>query len=547
MNRTGTQLLSGRWLTRHPWRVLVLTVALAALIGGGVAGLGFKNDYRIYFGKDNPELLAYDAIQSVYNKSDNILFVLEPASASAFTVETLSAIVELTNKAWQLPYSSRVDSLTNYQHTVADGDDIVVGDLVPDPAKLSEAELESVKRIALGEPSLLNRLVSPSGHVAGVDVTLQLPSDDPFAVVEAAERARELARELEGQYPGLKLHLTGMVMLNDAFSEAVMQDNKTLVPIMYLLLFATLMLCLRSLSATLSVMLLILVAIAMALGAAGWFGWFLTPTSAMAPPIIMTMAVADCVHILVTQLHSMRLGAPKHLAIQESLRINFQPILLTSVTTAIGFLSLNFSDAPPFRDLGNIVAIGVLWAWLLSLTLLPALMMILPVNIAPGKEPDRTVMVDLAGFVIRRRKSLLLVNGLAALVLIGLAPRNALNDEFVKYFDQTVDFRRSTDFLDANLGGMYTLELSIHAGGDGAVNEPVFLERLEALVDWLRAQPEVRNVDSITDVFKRLNKNMHRDRPEWYKLPAERELAAQYLLLYEMSLPYGLDLNDRVD
>lgn len=131
---------------------------------------------------------------------------------------------------------------------------------------------------------------------------------------------------------------------------------------------------------------------------------------------------------------------------QESLRINFQPILLTSVTTAIGFMSLNFSDAPPFRDLGNIVALGVMLAFVLSVTLLPALMTILPVRIKARDELDNSFMKGLATFVIKRRKTLLIGNSLLAVVLMSFIPLNEINDEFVKYFDERIEFRRATDF-----------------------------------------------------------------------------------------------------
>jgi len=336
-------------------------------------------------------------------------------------------------------------------------------------------------------------------------------------------------------------------MMNNAFAESSMTDNKTLVPLMYGIVIVALLLSLRSISATCAVVLLILLSIVSALGIAGWLRWDLTPTSAIAPTIILTMAVADCVHLLVTMLHNMRIGHEKRQAIRESIRINFQPIFLTSATTAIGFLSMNFSDAPPFRDLGNIVAMGVLLAFLLSITFLPALMSILPVRVKRQDDLDNRHMQLLADFVIRRRRALLVVNGLLAVGLTSFVPLNELNDEFVKYFDETIEFRRSTDFFTDNLGGLYSMEFSIHAPGAGGISEPAYLQALQRFTEWLEEQPEVIHVHTITDTFKRLNKNMHGDDPAWYKLPGRRDLAAQYLLLYEMSLPYGLDLNDQIN
>jgi len=535
-----------RFVTTYPWRILLLIIMAMSAMAWGATKLGFTNDYREYFSQENPQLHAFNDMQDTYNKSDSVMFVLQPEGGVVFNSQTLNAIQQLTEKSWKLPYSSRVDSVTNFQYTEAEGDDLRVADLVVNPM-VSAAEIERIKQVALAEPFLFNRLISPNADVAGVNVTLQMSGKDPNEVIIVAEAARKLVTEIEASYPGMKVYLTGMAMMSNAFSESAIKDNKHLVPLMYACVIVVLWLSFRSIVATISVVLLIVFSIVSALGLAGWLGWNLTPTSAISPTIILTMAVADCVHILVTLLHNMRLGHDKKQAIQESLRVNFQPIFLTSLTTAIGFLSMNFSDAPPFRDLGNIVAIGVILAWLFSITFLPALMAILPVKVKVQDELDNSAMKYLANWVIKNRKGLLIVNGIIALLMISFVPQNQLNDEFVKYFDESTEFRQGTDFLNENMGGIYNIEFSIHAQEAGGINEPQFLNAVQKLVDWLFTQPEVVHANTVTDIFKRLNKNMHGDNAEWYKLPDQRELSAQYLLLYEMSLPYGLDLNDQIN
>lgn len=535
------------FVTEHPWWILLLTLIAVSAMASGIINLSLRTDYRIYFGKENPQLQAFDAIQDIYNKSDAVLFLLEPEDGNVFSPQTLQAIQQLTEKSWKLPYSSRVDSITNFQHSHAQEDDLIVADLVIDPLTLSSSDLEKIKQVALAEPLLLKRLVSGKGHVAGVNVTIQLPDGDLAAAPNVAKSARELAAQIESNYPGMKIYLTGMVMMTNAFSESAMNDNKTLLPIMYGIVILVLLFSLRSFSATFTVVILILFSIVPTMGIAGWLGWYLTPTSLTSATIILTMAVADCVHILVTQLHLMRIGHKKKQAIQESLKINFQAIFLTSITTAIGFLSMNFSDAPPFRDLGNMVAIGVILAWILSVTFLPAMMAILPVKVKLKEDLDNSAMQHLAEWVIRYRKPLLIINTIIAIVLIAFVPRNELNDEFVKYFDETVEFRKGTDFANDHMGGIYTIEFSIHAKQQGDISEPQFLQKVQKLADWLSTQSKITHIYTVTDTFKRLNKNMHGDEDEWYRLPDSRELAAQYLLLYEMSLPYGLDLNDQIN
>ena len=530
----------------HPWRILILTLLVVMSAGSGGRFIEFTNDYRVFFSEENPELQAFEEMQNIYTKTDNVLFVIAPKDGNVFNASTLNMIAELTELSWQTPYSTRVDSVTNFQHTVAKEDDLLVGDLVDSNSTLSLDEISYVRNIALNEPLLVKRLVSPSGHVAGVNVTIQLPGKSLTEVPEVAQFSRELKRTLEDNYPNHRIYITGLAMMNNAFGESSQNDMTTLVPMMFLTIIVVLGLLLRSFSATISSIVMIFFTIIFAMGLMGWLGWRLTPASASAPTIIMTMAVADTVHLLVTFLHNLRKGMNKTDAIADSLRINIQPIFITSITTAIGFLSMNFSDVPPFHDLGNVVAIGVLFAFVLSVTTLPAMVILMPMRIKVREEQQIGVMNSFANIVIEYRKLLLILMGGVALSLMAFLPQNKLDDGFVEYFDESVDFRQATDFSSQNLSGIYTIQYSLDQGESGGVSEPKFLENVERFSEWLRTQDEVMHVQTITDTFKRLNKNMHADDPAFYRLPASRELAAQYLLLYELSLPYGLDLNDQI-
>jgi predicted RND superfamily exporter protein len=230
----------------------------------------------------------------------------------------------------------------------------------------------------------------------------------------------------------------------------------------------------------------------------------------------------------------------------ESMRINFQPVFVTSLTTILGFLSLNFSDAPPFHDLGNIAALGVGTAFILSVTFLPAMVAILPAH-SKKEVRGKKALGNFGEFVIKNQKRLLVGTAIITLALVSLVPRNELNDVFVEYFDKTVEFRLDSDYAAEHLTGVYYIDYALRSPDVGGVSDPDFLKGVDKFSQHLRSLPEVVHAHTITDTFKRLNKNMHGDDPSWYKLPDERELAAQYLLLYEMSLPYGLDLNNQID
>ncbi|PCI61167.1 MAG: RND transporter [Gammaproteobacteria bacterium] len=537
-----------KWLTNHPWLVILTAIVLTFAAAYGAQKLVFKSDYRVFFGKDNPQLIAYESMQKIYSKSDTVNFILAPKNQKIFTNKNLAGIKALTKASWQIPFSTRVDSITNFQYSHAEEDDMIVEDLVDDVTLLSVAQLRKIKTIALKEPLLINSIISAKADVTNVSVTIQLPGKNPVKEMPTVvKKVRALKAEFEANNPEVKVYLSGMVMMNTSFAESSIHDMSTLVPLMFLVVIITIALLLKTITGTISTVVIIILSIVSTMGLAGWMGFYLTGPSASAPTMILTLAVADCIHILSTMFYEMRRGMEKRAAILESLKVNLQPIFLTSATTAIGFLSMNFSDSPPFRDLGNLVAIGVSIAFLLSVTLFPALLMALPLRVKQKAEDKHDIMDKISDFVIKKRKLLLPTMSLFIFGFAFFIQNNQLNDDFVKYFDETVPFRQSTDFMQEHLSGMTVVEISIDSQESSGINSPKYLKTLDNFTTWLRAMPITDHVNTITDTMKRLNKNMHSDDPSWYKLPANNELAAQYLLLYEMSLPYGLDLNNQLN
>ena len=526
------------------WAIIVLTFVIVGLISSGITNIGFSSNYRVFFSPDNEQLVAFETIQNTYSKSDNVLMVLEPEGGRVFDREVLAAVQDLTERSWQLPYSTRVDSITNYQHTRAEEDDLIVSDLVEYP---EDVDLEYVKNVALNEPLLVRRLISPEAHVTAINVTVQLPQLSESEMPEVVAAARELAAQFEKEYPSLSVYMTGSVMLGNAFSESAQKDMTNLMPIMLLVIIATLWLLLRSFTGTIATVLVIFLSVLTAMGMFGHLGWTLTGPSTSAPTVITTMAVADCVHILVSFLFNLRQGMQKEAAMHESIRINLQPVFITSLTTVLGFMTMNFSEVPPFRDLGNTVAMGVIAAFFFSVFFLPALVCILPFSAKKQAQRKSKAMDILAGFIIENRRGVLIGSGIVTLVLFALIPTNQINDDFIGYFKTSVEFRADTEFTSDNLSGMYNIAYSLEQGESNGISTPEFLRQIEAFTDWLKAKDEVTNVETITEIFKRLNKNMHGDDQDYFKLPENKELAAQYLLLYEMSLPYGLDLNNQLN
>jgi hypothetical protein len=538
----------GPWVIKYRWLIIILSFLLVFAAASGGRFLVFKADYRVFFSEDNPQLTAFEKLEKTYTRNDNVLFVLTPKDGNVFTRETLKVVETLTEKAWQIPYSIRVDSISNFQHTRSEADDLIVEDLVSDAGNLSDSQLKNIKDIATKEPLLIRRLVSPSGHVTSVSATIQLPRiDETKEVPEVVIFARKLADEIRVLAPNVNVRLSGMVLMNNAFAESAQGDMMSLVPLSFLVMFVMLLLLLKSFSTTFGTILVIFMSILTGMGLGGYIGFPLTGPSVSSMTIILTVAIANSVHILTTFIHEMRSGKDKSSAISETLRINLQPVFLASATTMVGFLTMNFSEVPPFQHLGNFVAMGVVASFFLSITFLPALISILPVRVKVKKDDDDKFMIKLGDFVVNKKKQLMWGMGVLIVTLVMFLPKNELNDVFVHYFDETIQFRVDSDYVDKNLTGLYVVDYSIETGEEGGINEPGYLNEVEDFANWYREQPETRHVNVFTDVIKRLNKNMHGDDESWYKIPDERNLSAQYLLMYEMSLPYGLDLNNQLD
>lgn len=536
------------WVTQRPLHAMLITLLLLIAASMGIGQLSFKSDLRIYFSKDNPQIAALDNMEQTYTKVDNVLFVLAPKQG-VFTPEVLRLVADLTAQAWHIPYASRVDSITNFKYSSASGDDIVVDDLVVDVDQLHTADLEKIRAIATTDPLLVNRAISPNGQVTGINVTINIPKGEELSSVpKVVAQARALAAEIQAQHPDIDIYLSGVVMMDNAFAEASEADMKTLVPAMLVISLLIMGLIMRSWLAGTAALLVLTFAIVTAMGLAGWLGILLNPVSINAPNIILTVAICDCVHLLIAYMINLRTSATKQDAMITSLAENTWALFVTNITTCIGFLTLNFSEAPPFRDLGNITALGVIAAFVFTLLFLPAFMMFFNVQGHSSEKSRLQTAIDrLANIIIARPKQILLAMSVFVLSAGAGIFNNVLNDEFVKYFDEDVEFRQATDFTAEHLTGIYYIDYALKGATPSGINEPAYLHSLGDFTDWLRTQPEVIHVNSITDIYKRLNKNMHGDNPEYYRLPESSELAAQYLLMYEMSLPYGLDLRDRIN
>lgn len=531
----------------HPWRVILCTVVLVMGFGNFLQFVAPSMSYKDLFGADFPLLIEYERLQSEYTNDESLLFLVEAKNGDAFTPELLSGVEELTESLWQTPYSIRVDSISNHQHTEADGDDLTVADMFEQSAQMAPDEIVRLRDIAIRDPLTVNRVVNAQGNAFSLVISFALPNQRVSEKSEIMAFVNGRADEFRKSFPQANVYVGGLIALDHTFMDISSKESALFLLMNTALVVSLMALLLRRIKPLLASILIFFISIAFAMAVSGFMGWKITPFSASVPTVVLIIAVADCVHIITAFVHRLNRGIEQRQALLEALATNVRPIVITSVTTAIGLMTLNFSSSLSVRALGSMSAAGVMAACLLSLTLLPALLSL-------GKHQSREVSpwlgerqyANITNRLYKNRLPILIaMTVLTAALVYGLV-QNTYNEYFPHMLEDYIPWRQANDFGEREFGSAYNFSFSIEAGGPGRVAEPEFLAKVETLTNWLRSLPEVTYAKSITDTLKSLNRNLHGDDDAYYRLPDDREQAAQYLLLYETSLPYGLEITDRV-
>ncbi|MEP2829414.1 MMPL family transporter [Parvibaculum sp.] len=530
---------------RFPRLTIALCLAIFAVSVAGVFQFSLSYDTRVFFNPEGADLAKLRDFESKYGQNNDVLMVLWANGRKVTEPDVLAALGDLVSEAWRLPHSTRVDSLANFPHVTAGADSFAVADLVPEPGKVTPDEAEKIERIALADPLIRDRLLASDASAAGVLVNFNLPEEASVEVQEIVAASRALAASFEADHPGIEVKLTGNVMLMAAFSEAAMSDVKVLIPVSLAITAIVMFVFVRAVLPSVAILSLLGLSSAAAMGLAGWYGYEINTGTVACPIIIMTVNMAAAVRIVTTALGALGRGLTRHEAIAEAISINLWPVTLTNATTMIGFLAMNLADAPPLRQQGNVVVVGICLAYIFTFTWLPALLSLM--ELRPAVQRSERVMVLLGHFVNRYYRQLFF---LCSIIVVSCAiwlGNIRLDDDFARYFDERFDYRQDSDFAEKHLTGLNIVEFDVGSGRDGGVFEPGYQEKLAAFDAWLREQPGVVSVLSISHITRRVHDAMNAGRNAETEFPSDRETIAQYFLLYELSLPYGVSLNDQIN
>lgn len=534
---------------RFRWYIAVLIPLVTVLAVTQLKNLGFEGGYRIWFGEDSQILKDYDNFRAVFGNDDAVTIAFKDENG-IFTGKALGTIGRITEKLWAMPYIARVDSLTNYQYVHSDPeypDEVIVEDFIPDPAALTPEALKRKAAIIQGEEQVRGRLVSEDGKTAMIVGRLTPKAeDDPDASLKIKAMVEEIIAP-ETEQNGYRFHLNGGPPINSAFIQIASKEASIFTPLVVLAAMILLWLIFRRPSAMLMSISVVVFTFLIVLAVQVLLGYKLNNFTANMPVFVVAIGIADAMHLVWIYFVGRKKGMDNREAIHYSVGKNFLPVLLTSLTTAAGFASLAVSPIVPIKTLGIATANAALLAFLLTILFVPAMLAIVKPKARPGNHEESTshrFSLAYARYIMRHDKAILAVTLLfMAAVGTGIA-QVRVDSNTIRYFSETTDVRKAVNFLQENLSGPMTYEIVVDSGEKDGIKSPQFLNTVARFYDeFYAAYPDVRHIGSLLDVVKKFNEVMNHSK----SVPDDKNLVAQYLLLYSLSLPQGMEINDRMD
>ena len=530
------------------YRPLCIIISLLILAGlaQGLSKINFNPDINAFFPENDTLTTSHLSIEDTYSSMDNAVIGIGVKEGTVFTNEVLSLIEDLTEKAWKTPHSLRVDSLSNYSYVSADGDDLYIEPFLEGSSTYDLKTLKEKELIIEEEELAYGAIISKDKKTSLINIVFDPPRKDIEAEYqESLNYVLGFLEEARKNHPEVDLIISGIVYMEYQSPMLLKAQMPKLMPTAILVILLTLFLLLRSLVAVAGSFLVILMSVVSAMGSIGFMSGDIAQPFIMVPILIATLAVADCVHLFTLYFQNLDSSRKSKEAMLESLKLNLQPLFLTSLTTAIGFLSLNLAPVEPLRGIGNGVAVGVFLAFIFTVLLLAPIVSYFNVKQSKNINFQKNIARKLSRFSIKNYKRLLVIVPVISCFLMAFIPLNKTNDNPLEFYSERYTTSAAdSKWISQRIGG--TFPVSYELNSQGIVSDPEFLREVDKFSEWLASNKEVLHVSSLSKIMKNLNKTLHGKQEEWNIIPTEPDLSAQYLFFYEMSLPYGLDLTNSI-
>ena len=527
------QFLIDQLLARRK-ALTLLTLLLGAVVASGIQHVTTDHSDTALLSEDDPSRAEIEQVKKDFPRSTAVLFAFLPDSGNVFDLDVLHAMEDLTLRYSEVESAISVGSLLNQRLNAVDSDRLDRDYLVPDLSTLSQDDADDVREIALADDILTKTMLSPVGDMALAVIKYRANTDDQATRLGIGRSVTALRDSLRGEYSGVGIYVIGQALFELESHNAQAKDSRYVFPIVIGLSILLLWFCLKSLFLSLCLFTLAAVTIGLTLGTVGWTGIPLNQISTMGPMVVFMIAMADGIHIVSIYLQGRHSSLGKIDAMRQSLAANIQPVTLATVTTAMGFLSLNYCSSPAIYGFGNVVAIGVCWAYVVTLALLPTLALLAPGRAIPKPLGIRGPITGVGRLVARQGNALLWGSLVLIVTTLALLPLNKLDFNPYNFVDADSDFHHVMDALAEKIGNDQSLVYSIDSSEYYGITEPAFLNEVDKFSVWLEDQPQASFVTSYTDLLKNLNKAEHDNDESFNKLPEDKLQIIDYLVGYQL-------------
>jgi len=515
-----------KWIIRWPWITLGILLLITGFFLAGIPQLQIDNSVDSMLPADHPARLLYDDVNDTFGGTD--VMVIAVHSEDIFSEATLTQVIELTETFQRLPGVDEVVSLSTAKRMDGEDGTLVVRDLMPTVPE-SDEERDDLRAYVADQEMYVNNIISSDGHYAGVVVEL-LPDIDDSAVYASL---RQVIGEQEN---AADIYVGGGPAVNAEMTTSMKGDLVQLIPFVLLVLAIVLYLSLRTVAGVILPLAVVLLTVIWTAGLMAWLGIPMAIISTTLPIMLIAIGVADAIHILTDYYAGLRGGEEKRSAIRTVVKHIGMAIVLTSITTLVGFLSLGTSPVQQVMQFGLFVGFGVMAALAITLTLIPAA---LELGHAPrfrarkSKKPTLSTrgLTWLSRFVVKRRAALLIVGGLLFVLAAVGGTRLVVETNTLRFFRPETPIRQATEVVDLSFGGSESLSIVIN----GDIKSPDVLNGMLHFQDWATALPEVGYTASVADYVTQINEALHDNDPAERVIPQTRNTVAQEILLYEMS------------
>lgn len=535
-----------RYIFKAPLISLIGSLLVASVLSLGLSKFSQRHDVRIWFKPNDQNLLRLDDFEIKFGNDESVIVAIENKNG-IFNLETLRLINELTEKTWLIDQIIRVDSLSNFIITESSDDEISSKEFLPEV--LNNNNIKSLKETALTHRQLPGYLINKAADIAIIYARIKPSYNAPTDYSSLVRDFEKMLKPYEKK-GDIELYLTGQPSLIEEFRQVAGQDVVRIFPLLVLIIILGLFIVFKRLLAVIYPLLIIIVSISSSLGLMFWLGFKFNSLSSVIPGVITAICIADGIHIISSYRHEVRNGKGSVRAIYKSLYENFTPTFLTSFSTTIGFVSLYFTKLVPVSQMGLVVGIGCMFAWYFTFFLLGPILILFPINFRKPLYGISKVSIFSTRSVTRiinsNCKSILILTSILCGLSIYYSLGVKINANPYDYFKEDNYFVKVNNIIKNKFGGLAGPELLIDSGVNDGVKDPLFLNKVEELSEWLIEKKEVTKVLSILDIIKETNVSLNGGRDEYYKIPQNRKLIAEEIFLYQMGLPQGQDLNNRI-